>query len=112
MTNTVPTAPFRGAGRPEATTVMERLMSIAARWLKIDRVHLRRRNLIRLDALPHRTATGLTYDSGGFAGNLARALQTADWDGFPLRRRESKKRVRLLGIGVANYVDTPMGMPH
>src|SRR5215475_5794963 len=73
MTNTVPTAPFRGAGRPEATTVMERLMDIAAKRLKIDRVDLRRRNLIRRDALPHRTATGLTYDSGDFAGNLARA---------------------------------------
>src|SRR5215468_1684139 len=112
MTNTVPTAPFRGAGRPEATTVMERLMDIAAKRLKIDRVDLRRRNLIRRDALPHRTATGLTYDSGDFAGNLARALQTADWDGFPVRRREAKKRGRLLGIGVANYVETPVGMPH
>src|SRR6516164_8342324 len=112
MTNTVPTAPFRGAGRPEATTVMERLMDIAAKRLKIDRVDLRRRNLIRRDALPHRTATGLTYDSGDFAGNLPRALQTADWDGFPARRREAKKRGRLLGIGVANYVETPVGMPH
>jgi carbon-monoxide dehydrogenase large subunit len=112
MTNTVPTAPFRGAGRPEATSVMERLIDIAAKRLKIDRVELRRRNLIRRDALPHRTATGLTYDSGDFAGNLDRALQSADWDGFPARRREAKKRGRLLGIGVANYVETPVGMPH
>jgi carbon-monoxide dehydrogenase large subunit len=112
MTNTVPTAPFRGAGRPEATTVMERLIDIAARRLKIDRVELRRRNLVRHDKLPHRTATGLTYDSGDFAGNLARALQSADWDGFPARRREARKRGRLLGIGVANYVETPVGMPH
>src|SRR5207237_798114 len=64
------------------------------------------------DALPHRTATGLTYDSGDFAGNLERVLQSADWDGFPARRREAKKRGRLLGIGVANYVETPVGMPH
>jgi aerobic carbon-monoxide dehydrogenase large subunit len=112
VTNTVPTAPFRGAGRPEATAVMERLIDIAARRLKIDRVELRRRNLIRHDKLPHRTATGLTYDSGDFAGNLARALASADWDGFPARRREAKKRGRLLGIGVANYVETPVGMPH
>src|SRR5262245_28254036 len=112
MTNTVPTAPFRGAGRPEATTVMERLIDIAARRLDIDRVELRRRNLIRRDKLPHRTATGLTYDSGDFAGNLARALEAADWDGFPVRRKEAKKRGRLLGIGVANYVETPVGMPH
>jgi carbon-monoxide dehydrogenase large subunit len=112
MTNTVPTAPFRGAGRPEATTVMERLIDIAARRLKIDRVELRRRNLIRRDKLPHRTATGLTYDSGDFAGNLARALEAADWDGFAARRKAAKKRGRLLGIGIANYVETPVGMPH
>ena len=111
MTNTVPTAPFRGAGRPEATAVMERLVDIAARRLKIDRVELRRRNLIRHNKLPHRTATGLTYDSGDFAGNLDRALATADWDGSA-RRREAKKRGRLLGIGVVNYVETPVGMPH
>jgi carbon-monoxide dehydrogenase large subunit len=112
MTNTVPTAPFRGAGRPEATAVMERLIDIAARRLGIDRVELRRRNLIRHDELPHRTATGLTYDSGDFAGNLTRVLRSADWDGFPARRRAAKKRGRLLGIGVVNYVETPVGMPH
>ena len=112
MTNTVPTAPFRGAGRPEATAVMERLIDIAARRLSIDRVELRRRNLIRHDKLPHRTATGLTYDSGDFADNLARALEIADWNGFPARRREARKRGRLRGIGVANYVETPVGMPH
>lgn len=112
MTNTVPTAPFRGAGRPEATTVMERLIDIAARKLKIDRVKLRCRNLIPRDKLPHRTATGLTYDSGDFAGNLARALEAADWAGFPARRKDAKKRGRLLGIGLANYVETPVGMPH
>jgi carbon-monoxide dehydrogenase large subunit len=112
MTNTVPTAPFRGAGRPEATAVMERLLDIAARRLKIDRVELRRRNLIAHDRLPLRTATGLVYDSGDFAGNLTRALTMADWDGFPARRKEAKKRGRLLGIGVVNYVETPVGMPH
>jgi len=112
MTNTVPTAPFRGAGRPEATAVMERLLDIAARRLKIDRVELRRRNLIAHEKFPHRTATGLTYDSGDFAGNLTRALAMADWDGFPARRKEAKKRGRLRGIGVVNYVETPVGMPH
>jgi aerobic carbon-monoxide dehydrogenase large subunit len=112
MTNTVPTAPFRGAGRPEATSVMERVLDIAARRLKIDRVELRRRNLIAHDKLPHRTATGLTYDSGTFADNLTRALEIGDWHGFANRRKEAKKRGRLLGIGVANYVETPVGMPH
>jgi carbon-monoxide dehydrogenase large subunit len=87
MTNTVPTAPFRGAGRPEATAVMERLIDIAARRLRIDRVELRRRNLISRDELPYRSATGLTYDSGDFSGNLARALKLGDWDGFPARAR-------------------------
>ena len=112
MTNTVPTAPFRGAGRPEATSVMERMLDIAARRLKIERVEMRRRNLIPHDKLPHRTATGLTYDSGEFAANLARVLEVADWQGFAKRRAEAKKRGRLLGIGVANYVETPVGMPH
>jgi aerobic carbon-monoxide dehydrogenase large subunit len=112
MTNTVPTAPFRGAGRPEATAVMERLLDIAAKRLQIDRVELRRRNLISHDKLPHRTATGLNYDSGDFAGNLARVLEMADWDGFPRRRAEARKRGRLRGIGVVNYVETPVGMPH
>ena len=112
MTNTVPTAPFRGAGRPEATAVMERLLDIAARRLQIDRVELRRRNLIPHDKFPHRTATGLNYDSGDFAGNLARVLEMADWDGFPKRRAAARKRGRLRGIGIVNYVETPVGMPH
>lgn len=112
MTNTVPTAPFRGAGRPEATAVMERLLDIAARRLQIDRVELRRRNLIPHEKFPHRTATGLNYDSGDFAGNLARVLDMADWDGFPKRRTAARKRGRLRGIGVVNYVETPVGMPH
>jgi carbon-monoxide dehydrogenase large subunit len=112
MTNTVPTAPFRGAGRPEATAVMERLIDIAAMRLKIDRVELRRRNLVACEKLPQRTATGLTYDSGDFAGNLSRALKIADWQGFDARRREANKRGRLRGIGLANYVETPVGMPH
>jgi aerobic carbon-monoxide dehydrogenase large subunit len=112
MTNTVPSAPFRGAGRPEATAVIERLLDIAARRLRIDRVELRRRNLIAHAKLPHRTATGLIYDSGDFAGNLAKVLAMADWDGFPARRRAARKEGRLLGIGVVNYVETPVGMPH
>ena len=97
MTNTVPTAPFRGAGRPEATAVMERLLDIAARRLKIDRVELRRRNLIAHDKLPHRTATGLTYDSGDFAGNLARVLacRRLGWiSGAPRRGEEARPAAR------------------
>ena len=70
---------------------MERLLDIAAQRLKIDRVELRRRNLIRHDKLPHRTATGLTYDSGDFAGNIARVLESADWKGFPARAARTQR---------------------
>jgi carbon-monoxide dehydrogenase large subunit len=111
LTNTVPTAPFRGAGRPEAHHVIERLIDMAARRLGIDRAELRRRNLIRRKQLPYRSATGLTYDSGDFRGNMARALELADWKGFAVRRREAKKRGRLAGIGLSNYVESPVGIP-
>jgi len=111
LTNTVPTAPFRGAGRPEAHHVIERLLDMAARRLGVDRAELRRRNLIRRKQLPYRSATGLTYDSGDFRGNMARALELADWKGFSARRREAKKRGRLAGIGLSNYVESPVGIP-
>jgi carbon-monoxide dehydrogenase large subunit len=112
MTNTVPTAPFRGAGRPEATLVLERLIDLAAERLGMDRVRIRRKNLVARNQLPYRTASGLTYDSGDFAGNMTRLLESADWKGFAARRRESKKRGRLRGIGLSNYVETPVGIPH
>jgi carbon-monoxide dehydrogenase large subunit len=112
MTNTVPTAPFRGAGRPEATLVLERLIDLAADRLGMDRVAIRRKNLIARGKLPYRTASGLTYDSGDFTGNMKRLLESADWKGFAARRRESKKRGKLRGIGIANYVETPVGIPH
>jgi aerobic carbon-monoxide dehydrogenase large subunit len=111
LTNTVPTAPFRGAGRPEATFVIERLLDMAARRLRMDRIALRRRNLIRRGQLPYRSATGLIYDSGNFRANLEGALKLADWKGFPARRREARKRGKLAGIGVANYVESPVGHP-
>jgi carbon-monoxide dehydrogenase large subunit len=112
MTNTVPTAPFRGAGRPEATLVLERLIDLAAARLSIDRVAIRRRNVIARGKLPYRTASGLTYDSGDFAGNMKCMVDAADWKGFAARRRESKKRGKLRGIGISNYVETPVGIPH
>src|SRR5262249_41914057 len=111
LTNTVPTAPFRGAGRPEATFVIERLLDIAARRLGIDRSALRRRNLVRRARLPYRSATGLVYDSGNFAANMDTVTKLADWNGFPGRRRDAKKRGRLAGIGLANYVESPVGAP-
>jgi carbon-monoxide dehydrogenase large subunit len=112
MTNTVPTAPFRGAGRPEATLVLERLIDLAARKLGMDRVRLRQKNLIAHKKLPYRTASGLLYDSGDFAGNMRKVLELADWNGFAARKRESKRRGKLRGIGISNYVETPVGIPH
>ena len=87
--------------------MIERLLDIAARRLKIDRAEIRRRNLIRRDLLPYRTAMGLTYDSGDFVANMQRVLALADWDAFPARRAQAAKRGRLLGIGLANYVEIP-----
>ena len=109
LTNTAPTVPYRGAGRPEAHFTMERLIEMAAPRLGIDRVDLRRRNLLRRDQLPYRTPTGLNYDSGDFTGNMAKALEMADWAGFPARRQESEARGLLRGIGLANYVESPVG---
>jgi carbon-monoxide dehydrogenase large subunit len=112
VTNTVPTAPFRGAGRPEATLVLERLIDLAAARLGMDRVRLRQKNLITRKKLPYRTASGLLYDSGDFTGNQKRMVEAADWKGFAARRRDSKRRGRLRGIGISNYVETPVGIPH
>ena len=112
MTNTVPTAPFRGAGRPEATLVLERLIDLAAERLGIDRLRLRQKNVIPKKKLPYRTASGLTYDSGDFAGNMRHMSEAADWKGFAARRRESKRRGKLRGIGISNYLETPVGIPH
>jgi carbon-monoxide dehydrogenase large subunit len=112
LTNSTPTCPFRGAGRPEAMFVMERLLDLAARRLHIDRVEIRRRNLIGKSQLPYRTAMGLTYDSGDFHGNMAAALGRAEWTSFPQRRKASRRAGRLRGIGVANYIEAPVGAPY
>ena len=111
LTNTVPTGPYRGAGRPEAHHVMERMLDIAAREIKIDRLEIRRRNMVAHDKLPYVSAMGLTYDSGDFPHNMARALALADWDNFEARRKQSQAAGRLRGIGLANYVEAPVGAP-
>jgi carbon-monoxide dehydrogenase large subunit len=111
LTNSTPTAPYRGAGRPEATHAVERLFDLAAERLGIDRIEIRRRNIIAKHRLPYRNLTGLTYDSGDFPGNMEEALARADWNGFPARRKASRKVGRLRGIGVANYVEAPVGAP-
>jgi carbon-monoxide dehydrogenase large subunit len=112
LTNSTPTCPFRGAGRPEAMFVMERLLDLAAERLRIDRIEIRRRNLIGKDQLPYRTAMGLTYDSGDFHGNMAAALARAQWASFPQRRKASRRAGQLRGIGVANYIEAPVGAPY
>ncbi|SVD13951.1 uncharacterized protein METZ01_LOCUS366805, partial [marine metagenome] len=105
FTNTVPTDVYRGAGRPEAIYLLERLIDKAADELNIDRVELRRRNMIPADAFPYKTPLGLTYDGGLFERNLDEGLRRIDWDGMELRRAEAKVRGTRRGIGLANYVE-------
>ncbi len=104
-TNTMPTQAYRSSGRPEVTYAIERLVDAAAAELGIDRVAIRRKNLIRPDAMPYRNAVGMLYDSGRYEENMDWAMEIADWKGFAARRREAKKRGRLLGLGLANYVE-------
>lgn len=105
FTNTTPVGPYRGAGRPEANYYMERLVDTAAAELGIDRIELRRRNHIAADAFPYRTPSGNDYDSGDFPTVLDRALTLADWDNFSSRRTESRKRGKLRGLGVGQYLE-------
>ncbi|HUK06765.1 MAG TPA: xanthine dehydrogenase family protein molybdopterin-binding subunit [Stellaceae bacterium] len=111
VTNTVPTTPYRSAGRPEVIFVIERLIDLAADKLGIDPVALRRRNLIPPSAQPFTNPLGLTYDSGRYGEAMERALALADWRGFPARRAEARHRGRWLGLGVANYVEVTSGAP-
>ncbi len=110
-TNTMPTIPYRSAGRPEAMFVIERLIDMAADLHGFDPVDLRRRNLIRPDELPYRNPTGVTYDNGEYERAMDHALQLADWKSFPQRRKEARKRGRLRGLGIANYIELTMGNP-
>ena len=105
LSNSQPTAPYRGAGRPEAAFVIERLIDAAAADLGIDRIELRRRNLIGPDDLPFATPLGFVYDTGDFAGNLDRALAMAEADGFEDRRRDAAANGKLRGLGVANAIE-------
>jgi carbon-monoxide dehydrogenase large subunit len=104
-TNTVPVDAYRGAGRPEAAYVIERLVDHAAREVGIAPDALRRRNFIKPGAMPYQSATGQNYDSGNFAAHLKRAQELADWSGFAKRLRLSKKAGRLRGIGLSTYIE-------
>jgi aerobic carbon-monoxide dehydrogenase large subunit len=112
FTNTMPTNAYRSSGRPEVTYAIERLIDRAAEQLGFDRIALRRRNLVRPDAMPYVNAVGAPYDSGQYEANTDLAMRIADWDGFKARRREAKRRGRLLGRGLANYVESSIGAPN
>jgi carbon-monoxide dehydrogenase large subunit len=105
VTNTVPVDAYRGAGRPEAAYLVERLMDKAALQLGISPAEIRRRNFIRPEQFPYETPTGRAYDSGEYARLMDAALERADWDGFEARRAESAARGRLRGIGMSYYVE-------
>jgi carbon-monoxide dehydrogenase large subunit len=105
FTHTVPVDAYRGAGRPEATFLLERLVDVVARETGQDRVALRRRNFIPVDAYPYQTPVAVQYDTGDYFKTLASALKAADWDGFAARRAASAKHGKLRGIGVSTYIE-------
>jgi carbon-monoxide dehydrogenase large subunit len=105
LTNTAPTVPYRGAGRPEAVYIMERLVARAAHEMHIDPAELRKKNLIRPDAYPYETHTGWVYDTGNYTAALAKCQALADWDGYTARRARSEVAGKYRGRGIVYYVD-------
>lgn len=115
FTNCQQVAPYRGAGRPEATYIIERMLDLAALETGIDRVDLRRKNLIPREAIPYETPLGWVYDSGDFEGILDATLEAADWTGFAARRAVSEATGLLRGIGISNPIEIaggPVRKPH
>ncbi|HSK39404.1 MAG TPA: xanthine dehydrogenase family protein molybdopterin-binding subunit, partial [Arenibaculum sp.] len=109
FTNTQPVDAYRGAGRPEAAYVIERMVDAAARSLNLPPAEIRRRNFIPPEAMPYPTAGGMTYDSGDFRRNMEDAMELADWDGLPARRKAARARGRLRGIGMSTYIEACAG---
>ena len=105
LTNTTLMGAYRGAGRPEANYFMERLIDAAADEMKIDRLTLRRRNFIKSSELPFKASSGVTYDSGDFAGVFGKALEMSDHAGFAKRKKDSRKQGKLRGIAVGSYLE-------
>ncbi|MBV8536849.1 MAG: molybdopterin-dependent oxidoreductase, partial [Alphaproteobacteria bacterium] len=105
FTNTVPVDAYRGAGRPEASYLLERLVDTAAAEMKMDRVEIRRRNFIPDNAFPYQTPVAVQYDSGNYNATLDQALKGADWAGIAGRKAEAKKRGKLRGIGISTYIE-------
>jgi aerobic carbon-monoxide dehydrogenase large subunit len=110
LTNTVPTGPYRGAGRPEAIYRIERAIDAAAAELHLDPVELRRRNLVTAEMMPYETAAGATYDSGDYAAVLDAALIQSDYPTVAARRTEAQRRGQLFGWGIACHIDTTSSM--
>jgi carbon-monoxide dehydrogenase large subunit len=111
FTNTMPTQAYRSSGRPEVNFAIERLIDTAAKELHIDRIALRRKNLVRPKAMPYTNAVGATYDSGDYEAQLDLSLEISDWKGFTKRKREAAKRGKLLGQGLSHYVESSIGTP-
>ena len=109
FTNSVPVDAYRGAGRPEAAYLIERLVDAAARELDMEPAEIRRRNFVPGDALPHTTSTGLKFDSGDFQGLMERAMAAADWAGHGDRARAARGEGKLRGHGMACYVEACSG---
>ena len=105
FTNTVPVDAYRGAGQPEATFLLERLVDVAAKQTGIDRLEIRKRNFIPNDAFPYQTPVALQYDSGNYTATLEEALKTADWAGFEARRAAAAAKGKLRGIGISTYIE-------
>jgi carbon-monoxide dehydrogenase large subunit len=105
FTNTAPTVPYRGAGRPEAVYIMERLVDRAAHEMHIDPAELRKKNLIRPDTFPYQTRTGWTYDTGNYAAAMAKCQALADWEGYAARRARSEAAGKYRGRSIVYYVD-------
>jgi carbon-monoxide dehydrogenase large subunit len=111
LTNTMATGAYRGAGRPEANFLMERLLDKAAREMKLDPAEIRRRNFIAPSVFPYRTHLGDTYDVGEFERMLDRVLAASDWNGFEERKKSSKQRGKLRGRGLASYLEWTGALP-
>ena len=111
FTNTMPTQAYRSSGRPEVNYALERLIEIAARRLGFDKIELRRKNLVAPSAMPYKNGVGAVYDSGTYETNMDRAMEIAGWSGIAERRADAKRRGKLLGVGLANYVESSIGSP-
>ncbi|HLX79603.1 MAG TPA: xanthine dehydrogenase family protein molybdopterin-binding subunit [Burkholderiales bacterium] len=105
LTNTIPTAAYRGAGRPVASYALERLIDQAAHEVGMDPAEFRRRNMIPKAKMPYKLVGGFEYDCGDFEGVMNKALELSDWSGFPVREKQSKAKGRLRGRGIATYIE-------